>query len=165
MLVVEAQTIGKGNPLFNEDAIVITDDFIAVIDGATAKTMIDTIFPGQIAAATLAAAIPELPATVDAYQAVDILTSAMNKAHPKRAGAERPSASILLVSVKKREVWVVGDGAVCVNGSWTQYRHRVEHYTASARAAYLVAELQSGVPREVLLEHDTGRAFITVASE
>lgn len=81
MLVVEAQTIGKGNPLFNEDAIVITDDFIAVIDGATAKTMIDTIFPGQIAAATLAAAIPELPATVDAYQAVDILTSAMNKAH------------------------------------------------------------------------------------
>ena len=38
MDIIESSIIGKKNPETCEDGMVVTDDFIAVIDGSTSKT-------------------------------------------------------------------------------------------------------------------------------
>ena len=38
MKIIESSIIGKKSPAACEDGMVVTDDFIAVIDGSTSKT-------------------------------------------------------------------------------------------------------------------------------
>src|SRR5690606_25939561 len=83
MRVIERFTQGKtGNEARNEDALVTTPHFIAVIDGATPKACppLEGLSAGRFAALTLARAVETLPPDSDARSAIATLTQALRRA-------------------------------------------------------------------------------------
>ncbi|MGY1631512.1 hypothetical protein ACI784_07375 [Geodermatophilus sp. SYSU D01186] len=154
-------TRGKyDDPARNEDAVVVTEHFFAVVDGATAKHPVaGGESPGRRASQAVAAAIRGLPPTVGAREAVDVLTRALAALGTSSDVAELPSASVQLLSVHRDEIWAVGDGWASCDGEATRFGHEVERRGARARAALLRTQLERTGLAE-LLEHDPGRAMI-----
>jgi hypothetical protein len=101
---------GKANAQANEDRLVVTEDFAAVIDGSTSSGPIDGLAGGIVAAETVAATIRSLSAEATAQEFVTEATRRLNL----RVGAfdrrlARPSAAAVVWSAARREVWRVGD--------------------------------------------------------
>lgn len=144
----------------NEDVAVATGDFFAVVDGATAKQPSSgSASPGRRAAEAVAAAIGRLAPGVPATQAVAALTAAVAGLAPDPSSDELPSASVVLLSVARNEIWAVGDGWASWGEQPVRFSHEVERRAADARAALLRAELQRVGP-EQLLASDPGRAMV-----
>lgn len=155
-----ARSVGKfDDPARNEDLVVTTEHFFAVIDGATAKFTHGDVSPGRRAAEAVAAAIRSLLPDVGAREAVDVLSAAVAGIAPDAPGAEAPTASVMMLAARRDELWVVGDGWTCVDGAARRFGHEIERRGAAARAALLRAELVR-TPLAELLETDPGRAMI-----
>jgi glycerophosphoryl diester phosphodiesterase len=110
MKILEQYTEGKSTSTPSEDAVEVTASYVAVIDGATPKT--DFLYPGgetpgHLAARLLCEAIRKLPADLSAEDCVAILTKALHQEHV--APSDRPIASLVIYSVPRREVWMIGD--------------------------------------------------------
>lgn len=122
MKIIESNIIGKKSQEACEDGLVVTDDFIAVIDGSTSKTpkhLAPDMRNGRYAMTLISEYIqlelkPE--STVDdfcegitayIYNKVylPLGVSEQMKAHPE----ERLTASAIIYSNHWKEVWMVGD--------------------------------------------------------
>ena len=94
-----------------EDRLVQTDNFIAVIDGATSSGPIDGLPGGIVAADTIAEVLRSLPPDSQAREFADRATAALKR----RLGAEferptaRPSAAAVVWSAERAEIWRIGD--------------------------------------------------------
>lgn len=149
-----------------EDGIVLTDDFAAVIDGATDKTgrRYEGMTGGRYELLTCAGAFGSLDPGADAPSAVSWLTAAVAERLPSGlAASERPGAAFSAFSRERREIWQVGDvgywhagmpeGGACP-------RKKLDGCAAEIRAAILRAELARGVTADSLAQHDPGRQAI-----
>lgn len=171
VLVKEVFLKGKKSARDNEDGIYVGRDFVAVVDGATSKS--DTpLFegkPGGMAMLLTLSAIHSLPPWCSWPEALVRLTAALQtffagrglverlKAHPE----ERPTASAVIYSRYRHEIWMVGDCQCLVGQRLFTNAKVIDDIMARARAAYDHALLQSGeATLESLLEDDPGRAFI-----
>ena len=95
-----------------EDGIFQSDDFVAVIDGATAKSKIeyDGKSSGRAAMEKIKQALKDVPADADVYTAIDIITGCMAEwyrnlgiyEHLQSNYIERPSASAVIYSHQKK---------------------------------------------------------------
>lgn len=84
--------------------------YAAVIDGATPKTSFrypNGETPGARAARLLSAALKDLPQNADAYTAFNRLNATLTQSGVE--AANRPTASMVIFSRCRREVWMVGD--------------------------------------------------------
>ena len=164
MLIVESFIMGHTGDIAScEDSIVVTDDFVAVVDGATAKTgdLIDGVRPGAFAARVLSDVVRGLEPSSTATNAIRRMTEQLAYTLEASApGSERPSASVAIYSVARREIWMVGDCQVIVDGQLFAQTKRVDEIAAAARSEYLAAELLLGAQYDELLESDPGRDFI-----
>lgn len=163
MEIVEQFVLGKrADPALCEDAIVVTADYAAVVDGATDVSGRDYggVSGGRWAVGACVEAVRGLPAGLDAYAAVEALTRAF--AGRDEPANERPSASVTIYSVARREVWQVGDVGFRYGGmSGRPKRKLVDEVASAFRAAVLAAEVAAGtlggeVPAPG--EHGFGRA-------
>jgi glycerophosphoryl diester phosphodiesterase len=165
-----------------EDELLLTEDFAAVIDGATSQSQRrwDGLSGGQMAAGAVREAIEKLPADIEARHAVEALTDSITRVYREaaaRAGdpefiarlrddpVERASACVIMFSRHRRQVWIVGDcQALLIRSDRTteaiQNHKRVDEITSAARALYLEAELRQRRSEAELRRHDTGREFI-----
>lgn len=153
-----------------EDALYVGPHFVAVIDGATSKTerRWDGQTGGRRGAYTIKSALDQVPYDATARQAVDILTSALKnlyehydvlqtvQAHP----VQRTIASLVAVSLWRKEVWFVGDCQCLLNKEHILHNKMIDTLASNARSAFLQSEICAGKTVEELLQHDTGRAFI-----
>lgn len=129
MKIIESSIIGKKSPEACEDGMVVTDDFIAVIDGSTSKTpkhLNPDMKNGRYAMMLISEYIQEelkADASVDdfcqgvtayiynkVYEKLEV--EERLKEHPE----ERLTASAILYSRTRNEVWMVGDCQAIIAG-------------------------------------------------
>ena len=129
MKIIESSIIGKKNPEACEDGMVVTDDFIAVIDGSTSKTpkhLNPDMKNGRYAMMLISEYIREelkADASVDDF-CQGITAYIYNKVYEKLGveerlkehPEERLTASAILYSRTRNEVWMVGDCQAIIDG-------------------------------------------------
>ena len=160
----------SGRPKDCEDFIHISDSFIAVIDGATSKTRDkwDGDTPGRIAGKLVIESLRNTPASATAREAVDIMTGTVQEFYRTRNilgqlgvnPALKATASFVVLSSARKEVWLVGDCQALLNGKLIRGDKRIDRLLSEIRAIYLETELLVGRTIEQLLVKDTGREFI-----
>ncbi len=123
MEIIETFKMPKSNSIDCEDDIIITDGFIAVVDGVTAKTdfKFDGKTPGKLAYELIKESIEQANSTDtcqaiisscnekirDAYKSVDF---------SEDKGQKGIAASAVIYSNHFREIWMIGDCQVLVDG-------------------------------------------------
>lgn len=146
MKVIESKIEGKKSPESCEDGLVVTADFIAVIDGSTSKTphhLSPDMKNGRYAMVLISEYIlhelkPE--STVEDF-CEGVTSYIYNKvyrqqgieeqmqAHPE----ERLTASAILYSKAKNEVWMVGDCQAIIDGKLYENNKPFEDIVARRR--------------------------------
>lgn len=129
MKIIESSIIGKKSPEACEDGMVVTDDFIAVIDGSTSKTpkhLNPDMKNGRYAMMLISEYIREelkADASVDDF-CQGVTAFIYNKVYEKLGveerlkehPEERLTASAILYSRTRNEVWMVGDCQAIIAG-------------------------------------------------
>ena len=129
MKIIESKIVGKKSQEACEDGIVITDDFIAVIDGSTSKTpkhLNPDMKNGRYAMMLISEYIREelkADASVDDF-CQGVTAYIYNKVYEKLGveerlkehPEERLTASAILYSRTRNEVWMVGDCQAIIAG-------------------------------------------------
>ena len=129
MKIIESSIIGKKSQEACEDGMVVTDDFIAVIDGSTSKTpkhLNPDMKNGRYAMMLISEYIREelkADASVDdfcqgvtAYIYNKVYEKLGVKERLKEHPEERLTASAILYSRTRNEVWMVGDCQAIIDG-------------------------------------------------
>lgn len=171
MHVLEQLLISKyGDRERSEDAIVLTDDFVCVIDGASSKSgrLWGGKGSGLMAALLLSDAVRELPRSIDGHAAIQSLTASIAAYYQRHdvydelyaQPSERFTASVALYSACRRELWMVGDAQGMIDGQLYTTRMLIDDVVVQTRALYLELERLGGKSIEELMELDTGRAFV-----
>jgi hypothetical protein len=164
--VVEKSIVSKTeNPEDCEDGLVVTEDFAAIIDGATDKSgrRYNDLTGGRFAMLIVADALNELPAQIDAHNAVDQFSAVLNRRLQTDLlpAEDLPSAVATIYSAARREIWQIGDVGFWFAGRpIEQPRKRVDQVNSAMRAAVLKAELLSGASLDDLADRDPGREAI-----
>ena len=129
MKIIESSIIGKKSQEACEDGMVVTDDFIAVIDGSTSKTpkhLNPDMKNGRYAMMLISEYIREelkADASVDDF-CQDVTAYIYNKVYEKLGveerlkehPEERLTASAILYSRTRNEVWMLGDCQAIIDG-------------------------------------------------
>lgn len=129
MKIIESSIIGKKSQEACEDGMVVTDDFIAVIDGSTSKTpkhLNPDMKNGRYAMMLISEYIREelkADASVDDF-CQGVTAYVYNKVYEKLGveerlkehPEERLTASAILYSRTRNEVWMVGDCQAIIDG-------------------------------------------------
>ena len=129
MKIIESSIIGKKSPEACEDGMVVSDDFIAVIDGSTSKTpkhLNPDMKNGRYAMMLISEYIREelkADASVDDF-CQGVTAYIYNKVYEKLGveerlkehPEERLTASAILYSRIRNEVWMVGDCQAIIAG-------------------------------------------------
>ena len=129
MMIIESKIVGKKSQESCEDGMVVTDDFIAVIDGSTSKTpkhLNPDMKNGRYAMMLISEYIREelkADASVDDF-CQGVTAYIYNKVYEKLGveerlkehPEERLTASAILYSRTRNEVWMVGDCQAIIAG-------------------------------------------------
>lgn len=129
MKIIESSIIGKKSQEACEDGMVVTDDFIAVIDGSTSKTpkhLNPDMKNGRYAMMLISeyiqeelkadASVDEFCQGVTAYIYNKVYEKLGVKERLKEHPEERLTASAILYSRIRNEVWMVGDCQAIIAG-------------------------------------------------
>lgn len=118
MKIIEKDVVPKKSVESCEDLIIITDDYIAIIDGATDVTgwRSDKGEPGgRVIPKIVEAAFTKIPSHSNAFEVINFITKQIseeweqqeNKGFP--VPKNKPTASITIYSKNRNEIWQVGD--------------------------------------------------------
>lgn len=172
MEIIESLSVGKHSPETSEDGIVITDDYVAVIDGSTSKTdrrILPDMTNGRLAMLTISEFIKEMDPDMDCPQFCQSITRHIRRKyhdygvrkttlidHPD----SRMTASAVIYNVKRTEIWMIGDCQCMVNGLLFTNEKPYEHKNAERRAQVIREALSKGATVEQLRHEDVGRQYI-----
>lgn len=154
-----------------EDGIIVTDNFIAVIDGSTSKT--DKRFSrwksnGRYCMQIIGKYISGMPKDICFEQFVSGVTLTVRKkykdsqikhliAHPE----DRLTASCIVFSRMQRQIWMIGDCQCIADDGYYNNPKPYEDEIASKRAAIITDLLESGhATISGLREHDIAREAV-----
>ena len=129
MKIIESSIIGKKSQEACEDGMVVTDDFIAVIDGSTSKTpkhLNPDMKNGKYAMMLISeyireemkadASVDDFCQGVSAYIYNTVYEKLGVEERLKEHPEERLTASAILYSRTRNEVWMVGDCQAIIDG-------------------------------------------------
>ena len=161
MKIIESSIIGKKSLEACEDGMVITDDFIAVIDGSTSKTpkhLNPDMKNGRYAMMLISEYIREelkADASVDDF-CLGVTAYIYNKVYEKlgveerlkKHPEERLTASAILYSRTRNEVWMVGDCQAIIAGKLYENGKPYEEKIARKRVELIEQGLSSAEARK-----------------
>ena len=161
MKIIESSIIGKKSPEACEDGMVVTDDFIAVIDGSTSKTpkhLNPDMKNGRYAMMLISEYIREelkADASVDDF-CLGVTAYIYNKVYEKlgveerlkKHPEERLTASAILYSRTRNEVWMVGDCQAIIAGKLYENGKPYEEKIARKRVELIEQGLSSAEARK-----------------
>lgn len=150
MKIIERKIVGKKSQETCEDGIVVTDDFIAVIDGSTSKTPFQVspdMKNGRYAMMLISEFIQrelEADASVDDF-CQGVTAYIYNKVYEPLGMAEqmrlhpemRLTASAIIYSKIRNEVWMVGDCQAIIGEKLYENGKPYEEEVARQRAALI----------------------------
>lgn len=161
---------GKKSAAANEDGIILTKDFAAVIDGATSKSgfSMDGKLSGKISMELVLEAISEFPPNIDAKGAVETITKKIYDFYVKHdllaSVDENPGARLtsngVIYSVARNEIWQIGDCQAMIGDKHYVNEKEIDYIMSRARAVYDEVALLRGATLEELRKQDPGRDFI-----
>lgn len=168
--IIEKSIISK-NPDSSkcEDGLYVGDDFIAVIDGVTAKGEMKWnggMTSGCYAKELLLAELPKLDKNISAEDAIKQLNSCLTRAYGDKLEElrtnprEQLQACVIIYSVARQQVWSFGDCQCIINGKLHAHEKQVDVIMSNMRALFLELEMLSGKTVSELEAHDTGRDVI-----
>ena len=123
MEILEVFSAGKSPRFSNEDAYIITDDFVAVIDGVTSKS--DFSFngktTGELTADIVCGIVQKMPRESKPSDFIDLINSAIHQFYldvpfPYDKETLGLQAVCAIYSDFRREIWMIGDCQVMVDG-------------------------------------------------
>lgn len=138
---------GKDTDAKKEDRLVVTDDFAAVIDGATSSGTIDGRPGGIVAAEAVERAVRELAPDASVRDFVDSATAAIIRAigdWPDET-IMRPSAVAAVWSRSRGEVWRIGDCHLRIDGRDYHGGKEIDRIGYEFRCAVIRARLRLGL--------------------
>ena len=161
MKIIESCIIGKKSPEACEDGMVVTDDFIAVIDGSTSKTpkhLNPDMKNGRYAMMLISEYIQEelkADASVDDF-CQGVTAYIYNKVYEKLGveerlkehPEERLTASAILYSRTRNEVWMVGDCQAIIDGKLYENGKPYEEKIARKRVELIAQGLSPAEARK-----------------
>lgn len=161
MKIIESSIIGKKSPEACEDGMVVTDDFIAVIDGSTSKTpkhLNPDMKNGRYAMMLISEYIQEelkADASVDDF-CQGVTAYIYNKVYEKLGveerlkehPEERLTASAILYSRTRNEVWMVGDCQAIIAGKLYENGKPYEEKIARKRVELIAQGLSPAEARK-----------------
>ena len=161
MKIIESSIIGKKSPEACEDGMVVTDDFIAVIDGSTSKTpkhLNPDMKNGRYAMMLISEYIREelkADASVDDF-CQGVTAYIYNKVYEKLGMVERLkehpeerlTASVILYSRTRNEVWMVGDCQAIIDGKLYENGKPYEEKIARKRVELIAQGLSPAEARK-----------------
>ncbi len=148
MTITEQFICGKHTAADCEDGIVITNDFAAVIDGSTSKTpkrLDPSIKNGRFAMLLISEYIKQMPAGYTMNDFCRDITLRIAEEYAKRGitedmaehPEERLTASAIIYSNNRKEVWMVGDCQAIIDGEYYDNSKPYEQEIAMQRAALI----------------------------
>lgn len=161
MKIIESCIVGKKSPEACEDGMVVTDDFIAVIDGSTSKTpkhLNPDMKNGRYAMMLISEYIREelkADASVDDF-CQGVTAYIYNKVYEKLGveerlkehPEERLTASAILYSRTRNEVWMVGDCQAIIAGKLYENGKPYEEKIARKRVELIAQGLSPAEARK-----------------
>ena len=170
MQIIEKTVVAKNPKKKSEDGIVVTDNFVAVIDGSTSKTDYrHSLFRsnGRYAMQLTARYISKMPKNTTSEQFFCGVTAYIRKHYKKSMlprlaehPEERLTCSAVVYSRLNREIWMVGDCQCLINGELFDNPKPAEAELAAMRAEEVKRLLAAGVTQDELLRNDTARPKI-----
>ena len=148
MTITEQFICGKHTAADCEDGIVITNDFAAVIDGSTSKTpkrLDPSIKNGRFAMLLISEYIKQMPAGYTMNDFCRDITLRIAEEYAKRGitedmaehPEERLTASAIIYSNNRKEVWMVGDCQAIIDGEYYDNSKPYEQEIAMQRATFI----------------------------
>lgn len=161
MEIIEQALIAKNPNKKSEDGIVVTSDFIAVIDGSTSKTKrrhCPLMTNGRYAMLLISRYIRKMPANTSSHQFCVGVTRALRRHYWLRFPVERMQqhpeerlcASAIIFSRMRREIWLVGDCHCLINGIYHDNPKPYEQNLAEIRARKVRELLMQGMTQDEL---------------
>ena len=164
MKIIESSIIGKKSQEACEDGMVVTDDFIAVIDGSTSKTpkhLNPDMKNGRYAMMLISEYIREelkADASVDDF-CQGVTAYIYNKVYEKLGveerlkehPEERLTASAILYSRTRNEVWMVGDCQAIIDGKLYENGKPYEQEIARKRVELIEQGLSPAEARKQIV--------------
>ena len=161
MKIIESKIVGKKSQEACEDGMVVTDDFIAVIDGSTSKTpkhLNPDMKNGRYAMLLISEYIREqlkADASVDDF-CQGVTEYLYNKVYQPLGVAERLAqhpeerltASAILYSRARREVWMVGDCQAIICGKLYENGKPYEEKIAQKRVELILQGMSPAEARK-----------------
>ena len=168
--VIEHVTVPKAAAAANEDELLLGDELVAVIDGATDKSGRDYggLTGGARAAQCVRNTLAHMAPDTAPDRAVEQITAALAELRAQwNVPADdpvAPSAVAAVVVPSLRLVWRVGDVHVALRhgATWTRLpaTKRIDDVLAGSRAAYTHCMLAGGWSEDEVAEQDPGREVI-----
>lgn len=144
MRIIERALVGKHSQDDCEDGIVVTDDFVAVIDGSTSKTK-HRVNPemknGRYCMTIISNYIKAMSADVSLDDFCEGITEKVHSLYPSGGSLqsehpeERLCASAIIYSNYRREIWMIGDCQCMINGELYTNGKPSEKIISGKRAA------------------------------
>lgn len=171
MKIIEQRCVAKSDKQKSEDGIVITPDFVAVIDGSTSKSQYRHSYwrsNGRQCMKIVADYIRHADKGVDVSRFCREVTAAVRKKYGKKdverlAGhpEDRLCASCVVFSRLRREIWLIGDCQCLIGDTLYDNPKPGEAIIAAKRADCAQSLLASGKETiESLRENDVAREAI-----
>ena len=161
MKIIESSIIGKKSSEACEDGMVVTDDFIAVIDGSTSKTpkhLNPDMKNGRYAMMLISeyireelkadASVDEFCQGVTAYIYNKVYEKLEVEERLKEHPEERLTASAILYSRTRNEVWMVGDCQAIIAGKLYENGKPYEEKIARKRVELIAQGLSPAEARK-----------------
>ena len=170
MTITEQFICGKHTADDCEDGIVVSNDFAAVIDGSTSKTptRLDPLMKnGRFAMLLISEYIKQMPANYTMYDFCRGITLRIAEEYNKRGITERMvehpeerlTASAIVYSNCRKEVWMVGDCQAIIDGTYYDNSKPYEQEIAMQRAT-LIKKGMSPKDARRAIEHQLIKAML-----
>lgn len=160
----------KNNKELCEDGLVITENYISIIDGVTSKgnTLWQNMTSGVYVKKLLINAINNMSPNLNAEDSILYLNTLIKeeyeksnmyeyvKEHPE----ERLQANLIVFNISKNEIWMWGDCQALINKKLYHKEKKIDKILSEARSLFIDLELKNGKTVEDIIKNDTGRKYI-----
>lgn len=168
---------GKHDAASCEDGLVVSDNFVAVIDGSTSKgkaRVNPSMRNGRYAMELIAAFIREMPADITLDDFCEQMTARLHRVYEEagmtdKADSQGPvpprdrlCASVIVYSRHWKEIWMIGDCQCLISGTLFTNGKPSEAAIAEKRAQFFTDEAAKHIDMivEGSLVHDYAREAI-----
>ena len=163
MRIIEQFIKGKASDeALCEDILLVTDDFIAIIDGVTAKgcRLFNGKSGGRATAEAVCEAIKLFPKDISVLDAVCRITEKVSSLYESNEEKGCAAAGAIIFSIARKEIWNVGDCQCIINNTKHLHEKEIDRILSEQRAQVIEDAIKSGATIEELSKNDIGRQAI-----